>query len=278
MKKIIAAVIVLMLMLGLGACGTENGTQFFPETVKYNIHRADGKFSFNMNVISSKINPKIEFISAEGVNTEYLTVTFTNDTFREIKMRKINGKHFILLGVQCIATSEYTKIDSMKLLVNGKETVINFPTPIENTAFDINSGKHFVYQGGMPIYIFPQSFVGKNETDYTFSVEADEDTTITAFKLSDFAELSGAKVYVNGKFKGNIENTLPLELKKGDVLEVRSRIKGLSNENYGMDNLYFNIVVECEANGEKVTEYYPLVAVFVGNTDDAKEFVNQFSN
>lgn len=278
MRKIILVFLFLSLLFGLTSCNEKSEIRFFPETVKYNMHNASNEFGFNISVISSKQDPKIEFVSAKGINTEHLKVTFADETFESIKKRKIKGKYFIYLGVQCKAVSDYTKIEAMTVLVDGKETTISFPTPIEYTAFNRDGAKSYIYIINMPVYIFTQSFVGKNETDYAFSMEASENTKITTFKLNNFVDFSDDKVYVNNQFRGSIKEALPLELKKGDNLTVTTKIKSLTNENNGMHNLYFNIVVECEANGEKVTEYYPLVAVFLGNRDDAKEFVSYFSN
>lgn len=279
MKKLLCVFVSLITVISLASCASEKNVEFYPDAVKYNLFRSNptNEFSFNINVISSSKNPEIEFISAKGVEAEYLTVTFSNDTFDYLLNKKFDGKYVILLGVHCTATSAYTEIQSMKLSVDGNEREIVFSTPIKNTFSEKESKEHCFSPNFMPTYIFPQSFVGANETDYEFSVTAVKDATVNSFGLSDFLELSGAKVYINDELKGKPSEVFPLNLKQGDLLTVKSRIKakeGVAPEG----NFYLNIVAECECNGEAFTEYYPLSATFICDTDSAEEFVKLQQN
>ncbi len=270
----------MVLVLGFNSCKNQTvQVEFYPELIRYNLYRSysANEFSFNMNVTSSQKNPEIEFISAEGINTEYLNVTFSNDTFESIKNKKIAEKYVILLGVHCFSATEYVKIDSMKLSVNNSEVEIEFPVPIENTFYKFDEVEHALSQRNMPVYVFPQSFAGYNETDYPFSAEAIEDTIVKSFKFNDFLEFYGAEAFVNDEAKGSLTEALPIELKKGDVLTVKSRIAFADEKYSGMENLYLNIVAECDFNGKTVTEYFPLSATFIGNLDDAKEFVKSYA-
>lgn len=282
MKKICSVFLIVILIVSFCSCvRTTHQVDFYPELVQYKLYRSDSKneFSFNMNIISTQKNPKIEFISAEGVNTELLSITFSNDTFESISDIKSDGKYVILLGVHCCTVTEYTRIDSINLLVDDCETVIEFPTPIENTFYNYDSTEHVLSQRNMPIYVFPQSFVGKNETDYGFSVEAINDVTINSFNFNAFLDFTDdAEVFINGEIIGNLKNVFPINLKQGDVLTINSKIKYATNDYCGMENLYLNIVVECVVNNVMITEYYPLVATYIGNSDDVKEFVNAFEN
>lgn len=273
MKKIYSLILILLIVFGFSACGAKSQVMFFPDMVKYRLFRSDStnKFSFNMNVISSKTNPKIEFVSAEGVNTEYMSVSFTDDTFESIKERKIDNSYVILLGVHCTVVSEYTKIDSMKLRVDGKETVIKFSTPIENNF--ISYDEHCLAQRNMPFYIFPQSFVGNNETDYTFSVEALKDTEVKSFSFNEFLSFQNATVYINNALVGTIPDAFPLEIKNGDILTVKGKIKAITNDITTKENFYLNLCVDCKYDGRSMIEYYPLAATFIGNIADAKDFV-----
>lgn len=270
----------MVLVLGFNSCKNQTvQVDFYPELIRYNIYRSDSanEFSFNINVTSSQKNPKIEFISAEGVNTEYLTVSFSNDTFDSIKNEKIDDKYVILLGVHCLSMTEYVKIESMKLSVNNREVEIEFPVPVENTFYNYDETEHIFSQHNMPIYVFSHSFVGYNETDYSFAVEATEDIVVKSFKFNDFLKFYGAEVLVNEETKGTLAEALPLELKKGDVMLVKTRIAFADEKYSGMENLYLNVVAECDFNGKTVTEYYPLSAIFIGNLDDAKEFVKSYA-
>lgn len=277
MKKLISIFLTALLLLGTCSCMAKNQTLLFPETVKYNIRRSDSQneFSFNMNVLSSAKNPKIEFLSASGVNTEELAVTFSDDTFESLKDKKIDGYFVTLLGIHCKSICEYTKIDTLTLLVDGKETQVNFEVPIENTF--ISSEEHCLSRRNMPVYVFPQSFAGGNETDYTFSLSAITDTTLKSFAFNEFLDFSAAEVYVNGSFLGNITQVFPLGLKEDDILTVKSKIKLNDNTLTGKENFYLNLCAECDCGGKEITEYYPLTATFIGNVEDAKEFVKSVS-
>lgn len=276
MKKLSIVFTAVLLVFCLTGCNSSKQTEIYSQAVKYNLIRYDSpnKFSFNVNVVSDKNKPEVEFISAEGENTDYLNVTFTNDTFDDIKNKKFDGKYFTLLGVHCVAMSKYTKIESMKLKVDGVETVVKFPTPIENTSALINDIKHCLSQRHMPIYIFPQTFVGRGEQDYTFSVSAMEDITVKSFRFKDFLAPEDMQVYVNEELVGSGADVFPLELKKGDSLGVCCKIKMNKANLTGKENFYTNIIFDCVCDGEEITEYYPLSAVFIGNIDDAKEFVD----
>lgn len=273
MKKIFSSFLITLFLLSMCSCTAKNQTLFFPETVKYNIHRSDSQneFSFNMNMISFVKNPKIEFLSAAGVNTEQLAVTFSDDTFMSLKSKKINGYFVTLLGVHCKSICEYTKIDAFTLLVDGKETEVNFEVPIENTF--ISNTEHCLSQRNMPVYVFPQSFVGGNETDYTFSLTAITSTTVNSFAFNEFLDFFDSEVYVNESFLGNIPQAFPLTLKKNEILTVKSKIKLRNEDLTGKENFYLNLCVECECGEKEITEYYPLTATFIGNVEDAKEFI-----
>lgn len=279
MKKICSILLIIVLIFGFNSCNDQaEQVDFYPELIRYNLYRSDSanEFGFNINVTSSHKNPKIEFISAEGINTENLMVTFSDDTFEDIADERIKGNYIILLGVHCRTVTEYTRIDSMKLSVNDSETEIEFSTPIENTFYNYSEVEHILSQRNMPIYVFPQSFVGYNETDYSFAVEAIEDTVVKSFNFNDFLVFANAEVFVNDEVKGPLTDVFPIELKKGDILTVKSRIAFADKSYSGMENLYLNIVIECNTNGQVVTEYYPLVATFIGNLDDVKDFIGSY--
>lgn len=280
MKKICSVFLIIVLVLGFNSCKNQTvQVEFYPELIRYNLYRSNSanEFSFNINVTSSQKKPKIEFISAEGVNTEYLTVSFSNDTFKSMADKRINGKYVILLGVHCRTVTEYVKIESMKLSVNNSEVEIEFSIPVENTFYEFDEVEHVLSQRNMPIYISTHSFIGYNETDYPFAVEATEDIVVKSFKFNDFLKFYGAEVLVNEETKGTLAEALPLELKKGDVMLVKTRIAFADEKYSGMENLYLNVVAECDFNGKTVTEYYPLSAIFIGNLDDAKEFVKSYA-
>lgn len=279
MKKICSVLLIAVLLIGLNSCAdTTYKVDFYPELVCYNLYRSDSKneFSFNMNVTSTQKNPNIEFVSAEGVNTEYLNVTFSNDTFESIVDMKTDGKYVVLLGVHCLTATEYTRIDSIKLLVNENEVEIKFPTPIENSFYNYDKTEHILSQRNMPIYIFPQSFVGRNETIYEFSIEAIDDVTVNSLYFNNFIVFADAEVFVNNDSIGDFKDTFPVNLKQGDVLTIKSKIEFANDKYCGMENLYLNVVADCISNGKAIIEYYPIVATFIGNEDDAKEFMHSY--
>ena len=273
MKRFCALVLVVINLFVFVSCEATSQTTFYPEMVKYKLFRSDSKneFSFNMNVLTTDTNPKIEFIAAEGVNTENLSVTFSDDTFDSIKGKRIKNLYVMLLGIHCTTIYEYTKINSMKIRVNGKEIVVTFKTPIENTF--VSYDEHCFAQRNLPIYIFPQSFVGNNETEYVFSVQALKDTVVKSFDFNDFLSFHEANVYINDNLVGTVFDVFPVELKLGDILSVKGKIKTRTEELTSKENYYLNLCIECEFAGGNMTEYYPLVATFIGNISDAEDFV-----
>lgn len=138
----------LIIVLSFSACKnvSRQNIVFYPELVQYKLWRsgnATNEFSFNIEVVSPKRNIDIEYVSAKGINTENMTVKFSDDTFKELN-KQINGKYLLLIGVHCYAVSDYTKIESIKLKVNGKDYELSFPISVENTFLNDNEDeKHF---------------------------------------------------------------------------------------------------------------------------------------
>lgn len=250
----------------------------FPEAVKYKAQQTSNstnEFSFNINSISDTKNLNIEYVGAEGENTEYISeVTFTDDTFDTLKYKKINGKYFRIQCVQIRTISDSVKIDSLTVKVNGKEQTLKFDTPIENRFVNSDENIHPLTVFCTSNYVTTSSFADKNETPYDFIVTAEADTTITKIRFDDFLAFANNSVSVNGSDKGTIKDALPLKLKKGDELRLRSSIKPKDDERMYMSNIYTNVVVEYESDSEKLTERCPLSAIYVGNENDAQRFAD----
>lgn len=285
---------MLVLMITLCSCGTAEKTQsgissqdvasksndvtFYPEYIKYNMYRSGGstnEFSFNINAISDTKNLNIEYFSAEGENTEYISdVSFTDETFDSLKHKKIGGKYFHILGIKIKTITDDVTVDPLTVKVNGKEQTFNFETPIENKFFDYSDDDRALFIQGVPVYIFTNSFVGRNETLYDFSVSAQEDVTVTEIKFEDFLTFANDTVSVNGLEKGTIKDALPMKLKKGDVINVKSCFKPKDDEKMYMSNIYTNVVVEYDFGSKKFKERCPLSAIYVGNEGEAQSFAD----
>lgn len=281
MKKIVSIVLVVILLFSFSACGfsSTDSVVFYPELVKYNLERGQtdtNEFSFNIQLLSSKAKPEIEFIYAEGENTDNLSVTFTDDTFDDLK-RKIDGKYMILLGVYCKPVSDYIRIDSMILKVDGKKTKLDFPVPVENRFYDFDSRDHFIAQMNMPTYVFTTSFLGQNETDYIFAMQVLSDLTVRKAAFDDFISFANATVLVNGDEIGALSDVLPLKLKSEDVLSIKSKIKLNGSDELFMGNIYTSLVIDYSAGGKKLQERFHLSAAYLGNRNDAKAFVKAFN-
>ncbi len=280
-QKAVAVVFsILTIILSCSACKAEKrqNVTFYPELVQYKLWRSENsknEFSFNIEVVSSKRNIGIEYISAEGINTENLSVTFSDDTFDELN-KPINGKYLLLIGVHCFAGSDYTKIDSMKLRIDGKDFNLLFPTSIENTFFNYDDeDEHCLSPLSMPTYIFTSSFVGENETDYSFQVATTNEITVTEIQFDDFIAFSNATIFVNDIEIGKMNDVLPLKLNNNDVLKVFGRVKTKKGNGVYMGNIYTNLMFHYESKSkQKLTEYYPITAAYIGSRDEAKIFMD----
>lgn len=276
-KRIICVLFSLGLIIAMCSCGaaTMQNAVFYPELVKYKLTRdkVSSEFSFNIEVISSKKNLNLEFVSAEGENTENLRVTFSNDTFDELLKNKIKGKYLLLIGVHCLPISDYTRIDSMTLNVNGKQETLRFETPIENTFYNSDAKEHYLSIKFMPTYIFTQSLVGHNETDYSFETVAESDMVITDARFDDYVDFSDESVSVNQRNIGKLKDVLPLKLSSGDTFKIESKIKLKTGNELYMGNIYTNLIIDYKVSGKKLNELYPMTIAFVGNADNAKTFI-----
>ncbi len=281
-RKTITILIAIIIVITACSCGHYYNQDIiiYSNLVKYKLSRSDSanEFSFNIEVLSPVRYVDFEFVSAEGVNTDNIEVTFTDDTFKEIAMKKIRNNYLLLIGIHCKTIYEYLAIDSIQVKINGELKNINFDTPIENTFFKHSDSEHFISQRNMPIYVFTTSFVGQNETDYDFSMEALSNITINQIYFNDFLDFSNEVVAVNKIPLGKLSDILPISLKEGDVLSIYGRIKLNFDDDLFMGNIYTNIIVNYEANNQSLTEYYPLTAAYIGNRNDAVAFVNEKLN
>lgn len=126
----------------------------------------------------------------------------------------------------------------------------------------------------MPTYVFTTSFVGENETDYSFAVTAVNEITVTDIKFNDFIEFSNETVTVNGIELGKISDVLPLKLKKDDVLKVNGRIKTKLSDGLYKGNIYADLMFDYKSGSKDKTEYYPITAAYIGGKDEAKTLLN----
>lgn len=278
MKSVISLALIIAFVFVFSSCSSDSVT-FYPEYVKYDAFISEtgsNEFRFGLNVISSHRNIDIEFISAEGENTEYITVEFVDETFRGLHTR-IDGKCFHIFGVYCHRISDYTRIDSMTLKVNGKEQKITFSSPVEYTSYDSDLYENFLSPKFITCDFSTSDLVARGQDGHVFdfAMTAMDDLTLIDVQFVDFMELTEAVIYVNETEIGRYEEVFPLELKENDNLLISGKIKMKdSNEPY-IGTVYTNLVCTYTVNSEQVLhDYFIVSASFIGNREQAKTFVS----
>lgn len=278
MKKIICITLSFLWLCFLTSCSSDSSVYFAADTVCYDVIQESSKneFSFNMTLLSSKKHPKIEFESADGVQTEHLEVSFTEDTF-DCLSEKIDGKYVILLGVHCTTPYEYTEIHSMQWIVEGEKKKFEFRHPVKNTFIrDENDTRtHAISPYHMPVYVFPETFFGgRAETEYNFSLNINQDIEFLSFDFNAWLAFSeDTTVYVNNELQGKMKDVLPISLQTGDVLSFVGKIDTEDKTLTGMENLYVDIVAKYRSDTGEHEEYYPISIIYIGNREDAAAFV-----
>ncbi len=86
-------------------------------------------FVFNLDIVLKNNTDKIEIIEVKGKNTGDLSLEVI-DCNNAVFNRKERDKKTILC--KCETNKRYTRIDSLKLRVNGKEKRVKLRFPIEN--------------------------------------------------------------------------------------------------------------------------------------------------
>ena len=86
-------------------------------------------FVFNLDIVSKNNTDKIEIIEVKGQNTGHLSLEVI-DCNNVVSNRKEGDKKTILC--KCETNKNYTRIDSLRLRVNGKEKRVKLRFPIEN--------------------------------------------------------------------------------------------------------------------------------------------------
>lgn len=117
--------LVVILIIGvIPICMIGRRNDIIAKTDKNNYN-----FAFNLDVISNDKQDRIEFISANGKNTKDLNITFVSDEkYCNIK----GGKNMRTILCKCETKNNYTRIESLRLKINGKEREIKLRVPIEN--------------------------------------------------------------------------------------------------------------------------------------------------
>lgn len=278
-KKILTIFIAVILCLIFSSCSSKE-MRIFSDFIRYRIVRFDtsSSFSFNINILSNKRNPKIDFVCANGKNVNGLKAIFTDETLDDIKGKRIDGQYFLIYGVKVITVNDYTRIDSMDLLIDGTPRTIVFALPIENIQKDFDEIHHVCGQRNVPMYIFGSSVVGKDKQEYEFAFNIIEDTTLESFEFSDFFDPQDVNIMVNEKSIGAADK-LPIKLKDGDILSIN--LKFYTRGEYDLSskfNYYFDFIMDFANGDEKIREYFPMTCICVGNLEDAKELVKVEKN
>lgn len=130
-----------------------------------------------------------------------------------------------------------------------------------------------LFQKGVANYISTTSLADGKDSSYPFEFGVSSDVTITDAEFDDFIELRDTIIFVNDKERGKLSDILPLKLKEGDTVSFKGQLRlKKENESYAGD-MFTDFVITGNSGGKEIKEYFPLSVVYVGNEDDAKNFV-----
>lgn len=121
---VVFGIMILFVISTVMICVIRRRSDIVSKTYKDNYN-----FAFNIDVVSTSKQDKIEFVSAKGKNTEDLDVTFVSDE-KYCSVEK--GRKMRSILCKCETKSNYTRIDSLRLKINGREKDVKLKVPIEN--------------------------------------------------------------------------------------------------------------------------------------------------
>ena len=271
--KILFASIFIFCFLTVGCNSDNNAIIVTGDMIKYN-RVGPRSFGFNLNLIDNKPNSSIEFVNFSGKNTEGLNVEYIDDTFKEIKNKKIEGRYLTILGFKCLTAYENVEIDSLTLNINNKKTVVKFSTPLIHTVKkEITDDS--VNGGAYASMICTSSF---SNTDYYFEYHAEKNAELISFGFNDFVFPKDSDVTVNNISVGSIDDAFPLSVKSGDSIMIQCKIDFKPNsENSEYTNVAFNseLTYHAENLSENSVLSSEIYSQGISNLDDAKALISE---
>ena len=241
------------------------------DMLKYN--RIGSKdFGFNLNLIDNKPDTTVEFLECTGKNTDGLTMEYNDDTFEDIKNKKLAGRYLTILGFVCHTENDYVEIDSITLNINNKKTVVQLSTPLIHTLKKASSDDS-VYSTVYPSMICTNSF---SNTDYPFGFHAEKNAELVSFEFNDFVVPQDSTVLVNQIPVGSLDDVFPLSVKSGDDIEIQCKIDFKpDSKNSKYTNVVFNseLTYHAENLSENSVISNDIFSQAVSNADDAEALI-----
>ncbi|HHW70831.1 MAG TPA: hypothetical protein GX392_05800 [Clostridiales bacterium] len=279
MKKRISPLILLVFIFICCGCSKFNeNVRFGSNMIKYNAQTIE-EFGFNLDMISTSKNPKIEFVEFKGTNVQGLVTELHDDTFDEVKNLCHNDYYIKLLGFQCYTEDEYVQIDGVHLKVDSKDIELVFDPPIKHSVTSDDKLNTGVATMGYPLIICTTSY---QNTEYFYEYYAEENIILEDFYFNDFLKPTNAILYINDTKVGNLEDLLPINIPQGSNFTIWTNIDfkdDISHTYY--DRVYCNSAIsyklESEPNHTIEIKNF-IISQNVSNEDDAKVVINILSS
>ena len=279
---VFATITAIIICFGLSSCGKSLASPIVDTgSVKYYREGIDD-FGFNVNVVTSKKNPDIKFVSFSGENVDSLKVKLADDTWDSLKNLKVKGCYLKLIGFACHTNMDHVRIDSVKLNIDGNETEYYFDDPINhyNTINDISreNGSGGAYMSAAPMFIGVKSLDPTSErlTEYQFVFGTDKNITISDIGFNRFFVFEDSKVYINDELIGSLSNSLPLKVAAGSMIKIISKINFSSDiKALYIENVYcdFYLSYISENDGQEYSIKNSLICQSATDVFDAEHIV-----
>lgn len=277
-KRFITFTLLFSIIVGIFAgCSDFSGKKnakaiITSDLIKYHTTGAND-FGFNINLLTTKKNPDVEFIKFTGTNTQGLAVTYQNDTYDELIDKRYNGYYVTIMGFVCHTGDAFVQIDGMTLSVNGEEYDVDFKLPIIHMVYpESTESTNKVEAGSYPLFV---STKGISNTEFTYEYHISDSISIENFGYNDFLAPENDKVFLNGSYIGNMDDTFPLEVKNGDTVTIQCTMAFdgvVPSTQY--DSVYCDTILTYVDAGVEKELKNGIVCQSISNLDDAENVIN----
>lgn len=263
MKRIAMVIILLAVFICTGcASTTTNEVHLVKNAVfvdKY-ITEDVTDVGFNFSYIYTGLLPNFTISEVKGTNLDNLEITcepVVDDGTNEISYKgyKLSGQ---CVNIDCgdVKTGDNIIIDSIVFSVNNQKLEYVFDEPISIKS--VVSEEEAIYPLGMRA-------LTSSKGEYHGSWEANQDVVLTDVSLGKLVDMKNVELYIaessdkedlkNKRKVGNLDS-LPINIKKGEVLLVRCDVSPKICENYTY--IFVSSILEYTADGKECKEYQNL--------------------
>jgi len=227
------------------------------ELVNMDTYAEVGEYrGINIPFAYSNGKAEIKFVSADGTNTDAVSVEVMDDTLEDFDRLEYGGYRFGCLGFMCkLLEDKDVTINQMIISINGESETIVFDNPL--------AIKSHVNENCFSENMTADAVFGATNNSLTYVVTTREKLTITDYGFSGAFSLKEGNTVVNGSKKNVRGTTVDADCKIS--LNVVTEVDEKNEYGFLSGNFYIEYINE---EGKTDRYYFGLIQQGAGNDID----------